>query len=107
MKLKNLVLVFFLAAAFTVYFIGCSNDTTVTPPTNSGTGITQTVTSSQQGNITFDGFRLVFPAFTVPQQTNGSDGTVIFSMNTTSTIPTGLSALPSGYTQIGKILQAG
>lgn len=108
MKSKYFILVFLLVPAFLIYFGGCGNDsTTVTPPTGSGEGISQSVTSTEQGNLTFDGFRLVFPVETVPRQSNGTSGTVVFSINSNSSMPSGLTSLPSGYTQIGKFLQAG
>ena len=91
-----------------VIFYSCSNDNpTTTTNNNSGSGTTQTLTSNDAGNISFDGFKLVFPVGTVPLQQNGTAGTVVFSMNTTTSMPSGLNALPSGYTQMGKILQAG
>src|SRR5436190_13528558 len=98
---------FVLLFSVLFYFNSCSNDTTVTPPVTDGQGITQTVTSNDKGNISFDNFKLVFAVGTVPLQQNGSAGTVVFSMNSMSSMPSGLTSLPSGYTQIGKFLQAG
>ncbi len=106
MRAKYYLLLILVIPALLVYFNSCGNDTTVTPEEN-GTGTTQSLTSNDQGNISFDGFRMVFPVGTVPTQTNGSAGTVVFSLNSSSSIPTGLPSLPSGYTQIGKFLQAG
>lgn len=108
MKLIKYLSLFFLLLTCSVIFLNCSSDNnTVTPPTTPSQGITQTVTSADQGNISFDGFKLTFPVETVPRQTNGTAGTVVFSMNSTTDMPSGLNALPSGFTQVGKILQAG
>ncbi len=106
MKTKKIIVsVLFLSL---VLFYKCGSDNTVTPTTNnSGTGITQSLTSTDQGNMSFDGFKLTFPVGTVPPQQNGTAGTVVFSMNSSTGIPSGLTALPSGFTQVGKVLQAG
>lgn len=106
MKTRYYILLILLIPALMICFNSCGNDTTVTP-SESGSGTSQSVTSNDQGNISFDGFKLVFPVGTVPKQTNGSPGTVVFSINSSSAIPTGLNSLPSGYSQIGKYLQAG
>src|SRR5947208_3688967 len=103
MRIHHYISIVFLFSAL-FYFNSCGNDTTVTPPVTEGQGITQTVTSNDQGNISFDNFKLVFPVGTVPIQQNGSAGTVVFSMNSMSSMPSGLMSLPSGYTQIGKFL---
>src|SRR5205085_6459170 len=103
MKTKYYLLFMLLLPAFLFYFNSCGNDTTVTPEEN-GAGTTQSLTSNDQGNISFDGFRLLFPVGTVPHQANGTAGTVVFSLNSSGSIPSGLIALPSGYTAIGKFL---
>src|SRR5690349_11646124 len=106
MKSKYYFLLILFIPALLIYFNSCGNDTTVTP-SDSGSGITQSLTSNDQGNMSFDDFKLLFPVGTVPHQSNGTPGTVVFSLNSASSLPTGLNALPSGYTQIGKFLQAG
>lgn len=105
MKTKKIfVLVLFLTL---VSFYNCGDDNTVAPTNNSGDGITQSITSADQGNMSFDGFRLLFPVGSVPHQQNGTAGTVVFSMNSSSSLPSGLVSLPSGFSQVGKFLQAG
>ena len=99
---------FLLLLAVSVFYFNCGSDNPVTTTPGGNTeGTTQSLTSDNQGNISFDGFRMLFPVGTVPRQTNGTAGTVVFSMNSSTSIPTGLSALPSGTTQVGKVLQAG
>lgn len=88
---------------------GCGDDSTPVQPNDpgSGNGTTQAVTSDQRQTIEYDGFRLEVNVGAVPRQTNGSIGTVSFSLNTSSTLESGIPSVPSSYTVIGKYLKAG
>ncbi len=88
---------------------GCSDDNTTTNPTDpgSGNGVSQSVTSDQRQTIEFDGFRLEVHTGDVPRNSNGTSGTVTFSLNTASEIEGGVPPVPSGYSVISKYLKAG
>ncbi|HRJ85361.1 MAG TPA: hypothetical protein PK753_06790 [Ignavibacteria bacterium] len=93
-----------------VFISSCSDssDNTITPnDPNGGSGTTQSVTSDQRQNIEFDGFRLEVHAGDVPRNSNGTAGTVAFSLNTSSTTESGIPSVPSGFTVISKYLKAG
>lgn len=106
MRNKYYISLILLLPLLFICFYSCSNDTTVAPPVTTE-GISQSLTSNDQGNISYNDFKLVFPVGTVPAQSNGSPGTVVFSLNSSSSLPGGLNALPAGYTQVGNFLQAG
>lgn len=103
---------FYLSAlilfTFSVLIPGCGDDTVapITDPEN-GSGTTQSVTSDQRQTIEYDGFRMEIHLGDVPKLGNGSPGTVIFSMNTSAAIESGITPVPSGFTVIGKYLKAG
>lgn len=107
--MKRLILLFsFFIALIVVLLSGCNQSDPIIPEEPGGSeGVTQSITSSSGGTVSHDGFSLIVYAETVPRQTNGSEGTVVFSMNTSESLPSGLPSLPSGYTQIGKFLNAG
>lgn len=88
---------------------GCSDDSAPTQPTDpgGGSGATQTVTSDQRQTIEFDGFRMEVNTGAVPRLSGGGAGTVTFSLNTSSNIESGITAVPSGFTVISKYLKAG
>jgi hypothetical protein len=100
-----LILICFSIQIFTP---GCSDDS-VTPTTDpeNGNGSTQSVTSDQRQTIEYDGFRMEVNTGTVPRLTSGSPGTVSFSLNTSSSIESGITPVPSTYSVIGKYLKAG
>ncbi len=101
-------LLYFLCILLIPFIPGCSDDT-VTPPTDpgNGSGTTQNVTSDQRKTIEYDDFRMEVQLGAVPRLTNGSPGTVTFSLNTSTEIEAGVPPVPSGYTVIGKYLKAG
>ncbi len=101
----SLMFIYFSLLVFTP---GCNEDS-VTPPTDpgSGSGTTQTVTSDQRQTIEFDGFRMEIHVGDVPRLSTGGAGTIAFSLNTSSTIDSGKTPVPSTYTVIGKYLKAG
>lgn len=105
-RLFNLltVIIFFTNLAF---FNGCGNDSAVAPTDNTTTGESKSFTSTTGGTFAYDGFSLIIQSETVPRQENGDVGTVVFSMSTSSSLPSGLPNLPAGYTTAGKFLNAG
>jgi len=76
-------------------------------PGQPSAGATRSFTSADNGNFDYDGFSIVIKTETVPRLQNNSQGTVAFSMNTSSSIESGVPSLPSGYSVIGKYLKAG
>lgn len=100
---------------FTVIFIvlllliltGCSNDTTNPSDPGTGTGTTKTLTSDQEGSLSNNGFIVNIPVGAVPRLQNGNAGTVVFSINTSSTIEQGVAQLPAGYTRISDFVKVG
>jgi hypothetical protein len=103
--------IFFLPCVliFSFIYFGCNKteDTPVTPPTSGGDGATASYTSSTNGSLDYDGFSLVVTRGDVPTVSGGAAGTVLFSVNTSSTIESGLPTVPAGYSVIGKYLKAG
>lgn len=104
-KLFSLIAVGIIGSVLFLYS-GCSDNTTQTPPEQEMNG-TKVVTSSQSGTLEVDGFRMEIHVGDVPRLTNGGDGTVTFSINTSSTLQSGVPNVPSGYTVISKYLKAG
>lgn len=98
-----------LAIIFSLSFFGCdkTEDSVVEPPPGGGEGLTKSFTSTASGSIDYDNFSIQIKVGDVPTQTSGSPGTVTFSLNTSGTIESGVPAIPSGYTVIGKYLKAG
>jgi hypothetical protein len=94
---------------FCIFLNSCSDDDTTTNPTDpaNGNGTTQSVTSDQRQTIEYDGFRLEVHTGDVPRNSNGTAGTVTFSLNTSSDIESGIPPVPSPYSVIGKYLKAG
>jgi hypothetical protein len=99
----------FIYFSLQIFTPGCTDDTVTPtdPGSEGGSGTTQRVTSDQRQTIEFDGFRMEVHVGDVPRLTNGSPGTVAFSLNTSSTIDSGKTPVPSSYTVIGKYLKAG
>ncbi|MBS1493766.1 MAG: hypothetical protein JST55_09650 [Bacteroidetes bacterium] len=94
---------------FSVLTLSCTKteDNPVIPPTTGSNGTTGTYTSTTNGSLDYDEFSLVVRSGDVPTLTGGGAGTVIFSLNTSSTIESGYPSIPAGYTVIGKYLKAG
>lgn len=94
---------------FFLIFLSCNKteDSPVTPTTTSGTGATASYTSATSGSLDYDEFSLIVRSGDVPTLSSGSAGTVLFSLNTSSTIESGYPSIPSGYSVIGKYLKAG
>lgn len=108
--MRNSILNFIIFLSFSLFLNACTEDTnTVTPndPEPPGTGATRSFTSADNGNFDYDGFSIVIKNETVPRLQNGSAGTVAFSMNTSSSVESGVTGLPPGYSVIGKYLKAG
>lgn len=105
-KIKLLLILSFFALAL---FTSCEKDNPVeTPETpTTGTGATASYTSVTDGSLDYDEFSIVVRKGDVPALTGGGAGTVTFSINTSSSIESGISAVPAGYTVIGKYLKAG
>ncbi|CAN5501947.1 hypothetical protein BH10BAC5_BH10BAC5_27100 [soil metagenome] len=99
----------FIAFTFAVFYIGCNKaeDVITPPPTGGGDGATLAITSTTQGSLNYDGFSIVVEPGDVPTNADGSAGTVTFSLNSSSSIESGVTPVPSGYTVIGKYLKAG
>lgn len=87
----------------------CDDSNPTEPVTNDpvSTGGTKSFTSGENGSFDYDGFSIVIKNETVPRLQNGNSGTVIFSMNTSTSIESGISPVPSGNTVVGKYLKAG
>lgn len=106
--MRNVILLILFSFCFILN--GCDkNSDTVTPndPGTPVTGATKSFSSSENGTFDHDGFSIVVKAEAVPRLSNGTDGTVAFSINTSSSAESGVPAIPSGYTVIGKYLKAG
>lgn len=98
-----------LLLLFSLLYFGCNKteETVVTPPTTGGDGATASYTSSTNGSLDYDGFSVVVRRGDVPTVSGGAAGTVLFSVNTSATIESGLPSVPAGYSVIGKYLKAG
>jgi len=99
-----------LVVLFTSLLIlnGCNKDESnpiVTPPTSGSN--TVTYTSTNGGTLSFDNVSITVLPSTVPIQSNGSAGSVIFSIETSATLESGIPALPSGFTLVGKYVKIG
>ena len=107
--MKRILILF--NSAFVVLFLvllsGCNQSDPIIPEEPGGEGVTQSFTSTTGGTMSHNGFSIIVNSETVPRQTNGSEGTVVFSMNTSESLPSGLPSLPSGYVQAGSFLNAG
>ena len=87
---------------------GCSKDNPVAPGGGTtGAQNTKSFTTSTSGYFTFDNYSIFVAKGTVPKLTNGSDGTVVFSIETKATLDSGISPLPVGYTLVGKYVKFG
>ncbi|MBS1519083.1 MAG: hypothetical protein JSS91_13435 [Bacteroidetes bacterium] len=96
--------------SFSVFLNGCEKDSNMMTPSDPNsplTGATKTFTSADNGTFEYDGFRITLKNETVPRFQNGTAGSVVFSMNTSSSSESGIPALPSGYSVISKFLKAG
>lgn len=106
---KTYIITVTLAVIYSLFFFGCNKteETPVEPPTGGGEGATASFTSSSQSSLDYDDFSLVVDIGDVPNLSTGGPGTVTFSLNTSSTIESGIPAVPAGNTVIGKYLKAG
>lgn len=108
--MKNLFKPFLtLALLSVIFFTSCTKDNNpVTPPpgTPGGTN-TLVLTSAQGGILTFDGYSMTILQGTVPKTATGGDGTVTFSIETKSTLDSGIANLPAGYSLVGKFVKFG
>lgn len=106
---KNYILLNILLLISILFLSSCEqkNENPVDPPTNGGEGATATYTSNDYGTLNYDNFSLVVDRGDVPNLSTGSAGTVIFSLNTSSSIESGVTSVPSGYSVIGKYLTTG
>lgn len=94
---------------FSIFNLGCNKteENPVTPPTTGGDGATASYTSTTSGSLDYEDFSIVVKRGDVPTLTGGAAGTVLFSINTSSAMESGLPSIPAGYTVIGKYLKAG
>ena len=106
---RSLFISLFTVLSFSLFYFGCNktDDSIVTPPTGGGDGATLALTSTSQSSLDYDGFSIVVDPGDVPKNADGTSGTVTFSLNTSSSIQSGVPSVPSGYTVIGKYLKAG
>lgn len=104
---KTYIITITLAVIYSMFLFGC-NKTEENPvePVSSGEGATASYTTNSQSSLDYDNFSLVVDVGDVPPLTSGSPGTVTFSLNTSSTIESGITP-PAGNTVIGKYLKAG
>jgi hypothetical protein len=108
--MKKLYFVTIILALFcSAFYFGCqkTEENPVDPGTpTGGEGATASYNSTTNGTLNFDGFSLVVDKGDVPAPTSGS-GNVTFSLNSSGSIESGVTAVPAGYTVIGKYLKAG
>jgi len=98
----------FIIIACVVLMISCNKETDpINPGDPTGTGATRSFTSTDNGSFDYDGFSIVVKTETIPRLENGNSGTVVLSMNTSASMESGIPAIPSGYSVIGKFLKAG
>lgn len=89
-------------------FYGCNESTTPTGGTGTtGTNNTLLLTTPNGGTLSYDGYTLSIEPFTVPKTATGGDGSVTFSIETNATLESGIAALPSGQTLVGKYVKFG
>ncbi|RPI19629.1 MAG: hypothetical protein EHM58_01095 [Ignavibacteriae bacterium] len=107
--MKQILLPLLPVIIFILFFNSCGEDTTTQPPVDPGTGngTTKSFTTTEEGTIDFDNFEVTVKKGTVPRLQNNNVGTVVFSVNTSQSIPAGLPALPSGFTQVSKFITVG
>ena len=108
--MRNVFFYLLIILSFSLFLNGCEKDSDPLTPNNPeqpGTGATRSFSSADNGSFDYDGFSIVLKTESVPRLSNGSAGTVAFSINTSSSIESGISGVPSGYSVIGKYLKAG
>lgn len=104
---KAYIITLTLVVFYSLFFFGCEKtEDPITPPTTGGDGATASYTSSSQASLDYDDFSLVVDKGDVPNLSSGGDGTVTFSLNTSSSIESGVPAV-TGNSVIGKYLKAG
>lgn len=103
----TLTAILLLIAALTFSSCEQKNENPVDPPVVGGEGATATYTTNDYGSLNYDNFSLVIDKGDVPTLSGGAPGTVVFSLNTSSSVSSGTPAVPSGYSVIGKYLTTG
>jgi hypothetical protein len=107
--MKKLFQYYLLLVIFSITFFSSCNksDNPVTTQQTTGAQNTIVLTSSQGGTLSYDNYSMSILQNTVPKLSGGGDGTVTFSIETKSTLDSGISSLPSGYTLVGKYVKFG
>ncbi|HMS32687.1 MAG TPA: hypothetical protein PKC91_01240 [Ignavibacteria bacterium] len=108
--MRTVIVYFIFLLFFSFQLNGCDKESDpVTPndPVTPGTGATRSFNSEENGSFNFDGFSIVIKNETVSRLQNGTAGSVVFSMNTSSSLESGVPALPSGHSIVSKYLKAG
>jgi hypothetical protein len=108
MKKLFLPFLFVVILSFTI-FSSCNKSENPVTTNNGGTGSQNTLvlTSPNGGTLTHDGYSLSILPNTVPKLASGGDGTVTFSVETKTSLDSGIAGLPSGYTLVGKYVKFG
>ena len=105
---KTYILSITIMVIFSVFFFGCDKtEDPVTTTETGGTGATASFTSNSQSSLDYEDFSLVVDIGDVPNLSSGAAGTVTFSLNTSTSLESGVPAVPSTNTVIGKYLKAG
>ena len=108
--MRKVFLYFTIFLFLSLFLNGCEKDSNPVNPGNpnpGGTGATKSFTSAENGSLDYEGFSLVIKTETVPRLQSNASGTVAFSINTSSSIDSGIAGLPAGYSIISKYLKAG
>ncbi len=107
--MKKLILpTLFLAVFCITMFYSCNESTTPTGGTGTtGTNNTLLLTTPNGGTLSYDGYILSIEPNTVPKTATGGDGQVTFSIETNTTLESGIAALPSDQTLVGKYVKFG
>jgi hypothetical protein len=108
MKKLFLPFLFIVILSFTV-FSSCNKSENPVTTNNGGTGSQNTLVlkSPNGGTLTYDGYSMTILPNTVPKLANGGDGTVTFSVETKTSLDSGIAGLPSGHTLVGKYVKFG
>lgn len=96
-----------ICTAFLFLFEGCNNQSTNPVQNNQTSGATKTFTSSSVDYLEYDGFDVVIRQNTVPRDSAGNPGTIVISMNTSTTLDQGIPAIQNGFTPVSKYVRVG
>jgi hypothetical protein len=102
---KAIISIIFISLS--ILILSCGDSTTTPPPADTGNGTTKSITSNEEGSITYNGFIVKLPFGAVPKLQNGDPGTVVISVNTSSTMEQGFPSLPSGYSRVSDFVKVG